>query len=693
MFMKTVLISQPNIYDSKVFMPLVFLCLKTYTDSQDDIEPVNWLDPLFRNTDVDTMLQGIDLKSIDILGLSCYDWNWNLNLKIAKQVKKVNPTCLVVAGGPHPDWKDDKLLEKHTQLDAIVYNDGERPFAEIIKAVQQGQPLDTVNNLILPHTKTPPSSVFKDFELSPWLENKEWILEFKRKYITEGANQHFTLLWETDRGCPFKCSFCDWGSATNSKLRRFPNERLYKEIDFFVNELKVDVLYHVGANLGILPRDLDIVKYICQKKKETNYPKSFQYSTSKNTPERTVEIAKELYNVKLLKKHVVSLQHTMQSVLDCVDRYNIPVKRQIPMIRDLNEAKMPCISQMIMGMPGDNYEYWIKALTDTIEWGIHFECRIYDFQLLPNAPAAQPSYMDKWEIETRTRYHFINGYHKFSEQENAIAPTSSEFIVKTNTYSIDNWLEMKMFGKIFMALHGGSITKWTSMFCRNTLGISYYDFYKDLYETFFKNENYQYANSIYKQGHKHFQDFLNNNDAIDELQIPVLNNGRYYQLEEFILWNVLYNDQYGLNETFWKEFESYILEKYKDPILKELIDFNKNMLFTLDYDHNHGKQIECTYNWFDYIDFCTWNCSDNTEDNFDISKTLIARPEKYANARIWKTTDTKLGAFPMGPNQDSTWGNKHGNEKIEMFVNSILVPTYMRGTRTVFNRGNYIKEK
>ncbi len=70
----------------------------------------------------------------------------------------------------------------------------------------------------------------------------------------------------------------------------------------------------------------------------------------------------------------------------------------------------------------------------------------------------------------------------------------------------------------------------------------------------------------------------------------MLDNGRYYQLEEFILWNVLYNDQYSLNETFWKEFESYILEKYKDPILKELIDFNKNNMFTFDYDNKKGEK-------------------------------------------------------------------------------------------------------
>lgn len=685
-----VLISQPNIYDSKVFMPLVFLCLKTYTDLQDDIEPVNWLDPLFRNTDVDTMLQNVDIESIDVLGLSCYDWNWDLNLKIATKVRQVNPDCLIVAGGPHPDWKDIDLLKKHPQLDAIVYNDGEKPFADIIRSVQNKKPIDDIPNLILPNKRNPPYDRLKEFEVSPWLANKEWILEFKKKYIDTRENTQFTLLWETDRGCPFKCSFCDWGSLTNSKVIRFPEERIYEEIDFFAEELKVPTLYHVGANLGIFPRDLDFVNYVCKKTKETGYPKSFQYSTSKNTPERTVEIAKALYDAKLLKKHVVSLQHTVQDVLDCIDRYNIPVKRQIPMIRDLNSAKMPCVSQMIMGMPGDNYDLWMKALTDTLEWGIHFECRIYDFQLLPNSPAAQPSYIDEWKIETRTRLHFVNGYQKFAEQDLHNNPSNSEFIVATKTYSTDDWIQMKLFGKILMGLHAGSVTKWASMLCRNTLGVSYFDFYKELYENFFKNKDYPFVYSIYEKGYKHFSNFLNDDKSTDEIQIENLNNNRYYQFEEYVLWNCLFDKDYNLNKVFWNEFETY-LEKYKSKDLKDLIKFNKDMIFTIDYDCDKGKEIVCNRNWFEYIEHCTWNCVDNTEKDYRIENNLIELPKKFDQNKIWFTKDRKLGAFPMGPNQDSDWAKyKDYNKKLQEFSDCMLAPTYMRGTRTVFNRGEFL---
>jgi putative methyltransferase len=680
-----ILISQPNLYDQKVFMPLVFLCLKTYVDNREDILPVNWLDPLFRNTDVDTMLKDVDPSAIDVLGISCYDWNWNLNIEIAQRIRAVNPNCKIIAGGPHPDWKDPAFFLKYPFIDAVVYQDGEIPFAEIIKAVQQGTPFNSINNLILPTGKTPPGPSFNEFKLSPWLENKQWVLDFKEKYITNGPNQQFTLLWETDRGCPFKCSFCDWGSATNSKVRRYPMERIQEEIDFFTEELGVDVLYHVGANLGIFPRDEEFVEYICRKKEETGFPKSFQYSTSKNTPERTVSIAKMLYNAKLLKKHVVSLQHTVQDVLDCIDRENIPVKRQIPMIRDLNQSKMPAISQMIMGMPGDGYELWIKALTDTLEWGIHYECRIYDFQLLPNSPAAQPEYINKWDIETRVRYHFINGYHKFLDQDHHTQPTTSEFIVKTKTYTLEDWLQMKIFGKMFMAYHGGNITKWVSMYCRNTLGVSYFDFYKDLYENFFKNT------ALYREGYAHFKHFIDNDDSTDEIQIDHLNNNRYYQLEEYFLWNSMYNSNYSLNLDFWEELRNYLRMTYLDEVIDELLDFNMDMLFTLDYDCNKGKDIACYRDWFSYIDHCTWNCVDNTVDDYNIKDNLLPAPEKFVEPITWHTKDRKLGMYPMGPFQNADWCNiKDDKEKKDYFSSSILAPTYMRGTRTVFNRGDYV---
>jgi len=36
---------------------------------------------------------------------------------------------------------------------------------------------------------------------------------------------------ETNRGCPHKCTFCDWGTLTYTKVRHFDLKRVEDDID------------------------------------------------------------------------------------------------------------------------------------------------------------------------------------------------------------------------------------------------------------------------------------------------------------------------------------------------------------------------------------------------------------------------------------------------------------------------------
>ena len=51
--------------------------------------------------------------------------------------------------------------------------------------------------------------------------------------IKENPKERWLASWETNRGCPFSCAFCDWGSATASKVSRMHLDRIYKELDWF----------------------------------------------------------------------------------------------------------------------------------------------------------------------------------------------------------------------------------------------------------------------------------------------------------------------------------------------------------------------------------------------------------------------------------------------------------------------------
>ena len=94
---------------------------------------------------------------------------------------------------------------------------------------------------------------------SPYLEGT--FEDLFRKY-----DYKWTPTWETNRGCPFKCTFCDWGSAIASKVRNFEEERLYKEIDYF-SEKKIDLVFGADANFGILKRDKNLALKFAENKK------------------------------------------------------------------------------------------------------------------------------------------------------------------------------------------------------------------------------------------------------------------------------------------------------------------------------------------------------------------------------------------------------------------------------------------
>ena len=115
------------------------------------------------------------------------------------------------------------------------------------------------------------------------------------------------VTWETNRGCPFKCSFCDWGSAIASKVRKFDENRLLSEIDYFTKK-KVDLVFGADANFGIFKRDKEFAIRLAHNKKQTGYPNQFRVCFTKNTTDRVFELAQIFADAGMNKGVSISMQ-------------------------------------------------------------------------------------------------------------------------------------------------------------------------------------------------------------------------------------------------------------------------------------------------------------------------------------------------------------------------------------------------
>ncbi|MBC8294249.1 MAG: cobalamin B12-binding domain-containing protein [Pelagibacterales bacterium] len=234
------------VYNDRVFLPYSVATLVSHVKTNPKInENFHFEKTFISRSKVDEYIQRC--QDSDILLCSCYVWNWEITTYLAKKVKELNPNCLMIFGGPQTPDLAEGFFEKYSFVDIIVHGEGENTLEEILESFQDKKDYSKIDGLETKDFATPMRARMNDLNTvpSPYLNNLIWDLTEK----TDG--QKFMAIWETNRGCPYQCTFCDWGSLTYTKLRNYSDDRLFKEIEWFADN-KIEFVHCADANFGIL---------------------------------------------------------------------------------------------------------------------------------------------------------------------------------------------------------------------------------------------------------------------------------------------------------------------------------------------------------------------------------------------------------------------------------------------------------
>ena len=599
---KTVLISEPHAIENPApFLPYVWAILKSYWERHGEgRDHYEWLPPIFLNGETGALLQPYGETAIDVLGLSCYTWNWARQCDIAKRVKTLYPRCLVVAGGPDPDYKDREFFRKHPYIDAIAVKDGEITFSRILgKLMRDDRDLRDMRGLYLAgdgpegHLYTGPAEVPTVFDHSPYLDQRDY---YER--LVEGHRPGaFHATWETNRGCPYSCSFCDWGSSTMSKVRRFEMARIEADVDMLAR-LGTAYVMTADANFGILDRDLAVADLVIAAHEKYGWPQMFYYSAAKNNPERAIEIARKFARAGLCPTHTLAIQHTRKEVLAATDRANISAEKQVAAAQALMESQIPINVQLILGIPGDTCELWKGCLADLMEWGIHEDYDTYFYSLLPNAPAAEMAFREKWEMETLDRIVFSDTAQPWKPGDVSLMKmTKSRIVVRSKTFSRDDWVRMFTYVALVKALHNASVTRLIAIYLRLTHDVPYLEFYEDLIERFFP------ATAPARDWHRAvtecYSSMLRDDDAMDRMPIREL-PGYAYSLDPSRWLFVQVCLQF---DAFFAALKTHLLDRYPEArSLGSVVEYQKNVVILPSYDRRTGKRFRTDLDWPRYFD-------------------------------------------------------------------------------------------
>jgi len=192
------------------FVPYAYGLLRSYAEKDARIATnYLWKEPFCRMAPVEVIVGQI--VEPDILCASCYVWNHNQQAQIAQKVKKKYPQCKVIFGGPHVPEETTSYFSEYNDVDILIHGEGEIPFRRLLIELLEDSPnLQKIDGITLNQNYTPiktPRSAQLPRNLpipSPYLKG------FFDRFLSEG-NSNTIALWETNRGCPYSCSFCDWG--------------------------------------------------------------------------------------------------------------------------------------------------------------------------------------------------------------------------------------------------------------------------------------------------------------------------------------------------------------------------------------------------------------------------------------------------------------------------------------------------
>ena len=537
---------------------------------------------VFTRESTDKVVESIEKPSV--VGFSNYIWNTQYNLTLARKIKAKYPDCVIIFGG-HNVPPDNSFLEKYGFIDFLIHSEGEEAFKELlIELCKSEKNFSSINNISYRDRdgaliKNPTVVLTGTDYPSPYLTGLfDYIFE-------ENPDMQLDAIIETSRGCPRDCAYCDWG-CNSQRIKLFPIERVYAEIDWFAAH-KVKFIWGADANFGAYERDMDIVDYFIKVREETGYPERIRTNYAMNKHEEVFKINQKFEKYGLSKEGAtLSFQSLNPETLEYIGRKNMSLDKFSKLISMYKKAGVTTYSELIVGLPGETYESFCKGIGALLAAGQHRMITVYNCEILPNAPMAQPEYMKKHGIKTAT----IEYLTAHTEADSEIKETT-KYVIGTKTLPTEDWIACNIFTCFEESYHHYGILKFISIYLYKELGIPYEDFYNAIIN-FAKENKTSIAYSVYEKLYSFFK-------AISlEKPIKLYANDIYGDIT-WIPKNVAHLDTIYRIDDFYSEIKSLIMSYgVNEETYDELIRYERT---ALKYPGRNNFSVDFSYNWHEYF--------------------------------------------------------------------------------------------
>jgi len=154
-------------------------------------------------------------------------------LRMNQKVKNRFPEIFTIMGGPHPTFFPEMISE--STLDAICKGEGDQAFVDVLDALETGNTVDTIPNIITRGNNDSGSEcevrrLIEDLDSLPFPD-------YELLYDNTPMGGYPLKNFMTSRGCPYPCTYCfnhSWMKIYKGKgriVRRHSVDYVIEDID------------------------------------------------------------------------------------------------------------------------------------------------------------------------------------------------------------------------------------------------------------------------------------------------------------------------------------------------------------------------------------------------------------------------------------------------------------------------------
>ena len=396
----------------------------------------------------DRLWEALQTEPPSVLMLSNYLWNEALSFHFAKLVRQLSPETLVVMGGPNIPIEPARQLEyfeAHPEIDVYVLGEADFLATEVARRF-----LDSGLSIQRLGAQGIPSSIYRrpdgtavadrmwdrkvevDAIPSPWLTGIQ----------DEFFDGKLAPMIETNRGCPFSCTFCVQGTSWYTKVHNFSQDRMLEEIEYIARRIKLlspqmGTLRIADSNYGMFERDVEISAWIGQMQRQYGYPTFIDATTGKNRPDRIIRSVEKVSGALVVYQAVQSLN---DDVLRNIKRSNIKLRAYEDIMIHVRGRGLRSNSDLIVGLPGETLESHVNAIHSLIDAGTN---QMHNLQLvlLKGSELEMIETREQFKYETRFRVLPKN----FGVYGDKKVLDIEEIVVSTDTMSFDEYIETRKY--------------------------------------------------------------------------------------------------------------------------------------------------------------------------------------------------------------------------------------------------------